>query len=99
MVYPPFLSSFITVKHEKLTKYLLKDVDSLKHIKKEGSGTNLKDPAPNLGADQLQQMFPTPPSHEHPALHSPGDHYDDIQVRKLAYTIFFKKNQVPIYLT
>ena len=57
-------------------------MDSLKHIKKEGGGTNLKDPAPNLGADQLQQMFPTPPSHEHPALHSPGDHYDDIQVQQ-----------------
>ena len=32
-----------------------------------------RDPPGNLPSDQLHQMFPTPPSHEHPGLHSPGD--------------------------
>ena len=32
-----------------------------------------RDPPGNLPSDQLHQMFPTPPSHEHPSLHSPGD--------------------------
>ena len=52
--------------------YLFQDVDSTKHYK------GGKDPAPNLGADQLQQMFPTPPSHEHPNLHSPADNCTDL---------------------
>ena len=28
-----------------------------------------RDPPGNLPSDQLHQMFPTPPSHEHPSLH------------------------------
>jgi len=35
-----------------------------------------KDPPGNLPNDQLHQMFPTPPSHEHPNLHSPGGDQD-----------------------
>ena len=31
-----------------------------------------KDHPSSLANDQLHQMFPTPPSHEHPNLHSPG---------------------------
>jgi mediator of RNA polymerase II transcription subunit 13 len=36
-----------------------------------------RDPPGNLPSDQLHQMFPTPPSHEHPSQHSPGDGGDD----------------------
>ena len=32
-----------------------------------------RDPPGNLPSDQLHQTFPTPPSHEHQGLHSPGD--------------------------
>ena len=33
---------------------------------------NIKKDPSSLANDQLHQMFPTPPSHEHPNLHSPG---------------------------
>ena len=35
-----------------------------------------KDHPSSLANDQLHQMFPTPPSHEHPNLHSPGTDQD-----------------------
>ena len=50
-----------------------------------------KDPPPSLPADQLHQMFPTPPSHEHPSIHSPADiqdhdiHYASEQVQSISH--------------
>jgi hypothetical protein len=36
-----------------------------------------RDPPGNLPSDQLHHQYPTPPSHEHPGLHSPGDGGED----------------------
>ena len=39
----------------------------------------------SLASDQLHQMFPTPPSHEHPNLHSPGMDQDmDVKAEPLS---------------
>jgi hypothetical protein len=55
----------------------LQDIDSMVVMTKlGGSGGSLKPPKDltgNLPADQLHQMFPTPPSHEHPNIASPAD--------------------------
>jgi len=52
-----------------------------------------KDPPGNLPNDQLHQMFPTPPSHEHPNHHSPGgdqDMHQDVSMSQHLNTVSVK---------
>ena len=71
-----------------LSSSLLQDIDSMLVMTKLAAKPP-KDLTGNLPADQLHQMFPTPPSHEHPNIASPADmadsdlHYgSSVQVRQ-----------------
>jgi len=58
----------------------VQDIDSMLMTKlssgnstRHGGAAPPKDLTGNLPADQLHQMFPTPPSHEHPNIASPAE--------------------------